>query len=260
MKQNGTPAPNDVPLLQARGIRKSFGHVEALNNVNFTVHEGEIVGLIGDNGAGKSTLVKILSGALSPDAGELILRGATIELPTPASARAAGIETVYQDLALADDLDATANLFLGREVRRQGILGRLGFLDKRQMRQAASGYFASLGVALPPGQNDVARLSGGQRQGVAVARAMTWASRVVIMDEPTAALGVVQTEAVRKLILKARENGLSIVLVSHSMPEVLQVADRIEVLRLGRRVAALQASETNADDLVAAMTGSREFT
>jgi simple sugar transport system ATP-binding protein len=242
-------------LLSARGIRKAFGNVEALRGADFSVGRGEVVALIGDNGAGKSTLVKILSGVLTSDAGEVIIDGQRVDYRTPLAAREQGVETVYQDLALADDLSATANLFLGRELLRRGLSGRLGFLDSRVMRARAREAFVSLGVMIPSIDAPVGSLSGGQRQGVAVSRAVMWASKVIFMDEPTAALGVRQTHGVLDLIRRVRDAGLSVVLISHNMPEVLEVADRAEVLRLGRRVATFDCANATVEDLVGAMTG-----
>jgi simple sugar transport system ATP-binding protein len=243
------------PLLEARGIVKSFGRVNALRGADFTVNRGEVVALIGDNGAGKSTLVKTLSGVHAPDAGEIVFEGSAVSLPTPEAARELGIETVYQDLALAPDLESAANLFLGREIVRPGILGRLGFLDNGAMRKRTESAFTDLGVGVQDVEAPVATFSGGQRQGVAVARAVTWASKVVFMDEPTAALGVVQTRRVLELIARVRDRGLSVVLISHNMPEVMEVADRVEVLRLGQRVAMFKRGEATMEDLVGAMTG-----
>jgi simple sugar transport system ATP-binding protein len=244
------------PVLEARGLTKSYGHVQALRGADFTVRPGEIVALIGDNGAGKSTLVKALSGALHPDAGQILLDGTAVQLTSPLVARQCGIETVYQDLALAPDLDPAANLFLGREITRGGPVGRFfGILNKRAMREQARTSFGSLGSIVPSVDVPVGGLSGGQKQSVAVGRAATWASRVVFMDEPTAALGVVQTKKVLELIRRVADNGIAVVLVSHNMPQVLDVADRIEVLRLGRRVARFTAGQTNVEQLVAALTG-----
>ena len=245
----------DQPLLEARGIVKSFGRVNALRGANFTVLPREVVALVGDNGAGKSTLVKVLAGVHPPDAGELLFEGRPVTIHSPLDARALGIETVYQDLALAAELDPAANLFLGREVTRDGLLGRLGFLDKRAMRRRADEQFERLGVSLQDTGASVATMSGGQRQGIAVSRAVTWASKVVFMDEPTAALGVVQTRNVLDLIKRVRDQGLSVVLISHNMPEVFEVADRIEVLRLGERVARFARGEATMEDIVGAMTG-----
>jgi simple sugar transport system ATP-binding protein len=242
-------------LLEARGIVTNFGRVRALRGASFTVREGEVVALIGDNGAGKSTLVKTLSGVHEPDDGEIRFEGRPVTIPTPHAARELGIETVYQDLALAPDLESSANLFLGREATRPGILGKLGFLDKAGMRRQTQDAFKQLGVGVQDATAAVATLSGGQRQGVAVARAVTWAGKVVFMDEPTAALGVVQTRNVLDLIKRVRETGLAVVLISHNMPEVMEVSDRVEVLRLGERVARFRTADASMEDLVGAMTG-----
>jgi simple sugar transport system ATP-binding protein len=242
-------------LLEAHGIVKSFGRVQALRGASFTVHHGEVVALIGDNGAGKSTLVKTLSGVLTPDEGEIRFEGRPVTIGDPHAARELGIETVYQDLALAPDLESSANLFLGREATRAGLLGKLGFLDKREMRRRTQEAFETLGVGVQDATAAVATLSGGQRQGVAVARAVTWAGKVVFMDEPTAALGVVQTRNVLDLIMRVRETGLAVVLISHNMPEVMEVSDRVEVLRLGERVARFTTADTSMEELVGAMTG-----
>ncbi len=243
------------PLLEARGIVKSFGRVRALRGANFTVYPAEVVALIGDNGAGKSTLIKALSGVIHPDEGEILFEGRPVTISHPVAARELGIETVYQDLALAPDLESSANLFLGREETRAGLLGKLGFLDKRAMRRRTEEAFKQLGVGVQDASAAVATLSGGQRQGVAVARAVTWAGKVVFMDEPTAALGVVQTRNVLDLIRRVRDRGLAVVLISHNMPEVMEVADRVEVLRLGERVARFTTADTTMEDLVGAMTG-----
>jgi simple sugar transport system ATP-binding protein len=243
------------PLLEAVDIVKNFGHVRALRGANFQIHEGEVVALIGDNGAGKSTLVKALAGVIRPDGGELRYEGEVVELSDPTASQRLGIETVFQDLALAPDLDPAANLFLGREILRPGILGKLGFLDTKEMAARTQRAFADLGAAVQSDSVSVASLSGGQRQSIAVGRAATWANRLVIMDEPTAALGVVQSKAVLELIRRVRDLGIAVVIISHNMPEVLEVSDRVEVLRLGKRVARFKAAETNMNELVAAMTG-----
>jgi simple sugar transport system ATP-binding protein len=233
--------------------------VEALQGANFTVYPREIVALIGDNGAGKSTLVKCLSGVEQPDAGRILLGGHEVKLASPLQAQHLGIEALHQDLSLAPDLDAAANLYLGRELRRLGLLGRLGVMDKPAMRRIAADTFVRLGTNLPSADTPVASLSGGQRQNVAVARAVAWASKVVFMDEPTAALGVVQRERVLDVIRSIRDDhGIAIVFISHNMPEVLSIADRIEVLRLGRRVARFAIADATLHDLVAAMTGGLE--
>jgi simple sugar transport system ATP-binding protein len=243
------------PVLRAAGLVKHYGHVQALRGASFAAHAGEVVALIGDNGAGKSTLVKCLSGAEQPDEGQILLDGEPVRLDSPTAALRLGIQTVYQDLAIAPDLDPAANLFLGRELRRRGLPGLLGMLDKPAMRRRAIEQFDRLGVTLPSVDVPIGALSGGQRQCVAVARAVAWASRVVFMDEPTAALGVRQRERVLDVIRRVRDEGLAVVMVSHNMPEVLAVADRVEVLRLGARVAVFDAARTSLDELVAAMTG-----
>jgi len=243
-----------VPLLEARNIRRRFGHVQALDGADFTVYPGEICALIGDNGAGKSTLVKILSGADRPDQGDILLEGRAITLDSPTAAQQLGIATVYQDLALAPELAAADNLFLGREIMRTGLLGRLGFLDRRQMRRQATEQFTRLGVRLRSPGVPVSALSGGQRQSVAIARAARWADKVIFMDEPTAALGVVQTGRVLDLIRQVRDQGIAVVLISHNMPQVIDIADRVEVLRLGRRVARIGKAAASVESLVAAMT------
>jgi simple sugar transport system ATP-binding protein len=214
--------------------------------------------LVGDNGAGKSTLVKILSGSIQPDSGEILLDGSPVNLTSSAIARRHGIETVYQDLALAGELNPAANVFLGMEYRRQGWLGKLGFLDKKKMQEEIGALFTSLSVKVDVGTRAVSRLSGGQQQGIAVARAVMWASKVILLDEPTAALGVLQTRNFLDVIRRVRDRGLAVVLISHSMPDVLAVADRIDVLRLGRKVAQFSGKEATTEDLVAAMTGSFE--
>jgi simple sugar transport system ATP-binding protein len=243
------------PLLQARELRKSYGSVQALRGASFDLAAGEVVALIGDNGAGKSTLVKCLSGVEIPDAGEILFDGAPVVLDSPTAARRLGIETAYQDLAVTPDLDPAANLFLGRELRRPGLLGALGMLDKAGMRRRAAEQFARLGVTLPDIDVPIGSLSGGQRQSVAVARSVVWAGRVVFLDEPTAALGVVQRERVLDVVRRVRDTGVAVVLISHNMPEVLAVADRIEVLRLGARVARFSAADVTLEQLVGAMTG-----
>ena len=247
------------PLLEARDVIKSFGKVQALRGVNFTVYPNEVVALIGDNGAGKSTLVKTLVGVHPPDSGQLFFEGEPVSISTPHDSRDLGIETVYQDLALAAEIDPAANMFMGRELVRPGLLGKLGFLDKAEMRRRSDKAFSDLGVKIQDTSARVANMSGGQRQGIAICRAVTWAKKVVFMDEPTAALGVVQTRNVLDQIKRVREQGLSVVLISHNMPEVFEVADRIEVLRLGARVARLKPQDVSMEDAVAAMTGALTF-
>jgi fructose transport system ATP-binding protein len=252
-----TPTP--APLLEARGLVKRFGHVTALAGADFDLLPGEISAIIGDNGAGKSTLIKALSGALQPDEGEIRLDGDRTSFRTPRDARHAGIETVYQDLAVAPALDIAANIFLGREQRRHGPFGRLfRLLDKRAMRRDAERHFDELGIQVQSMAVPVESLSGGQRQGVAVARAAAWARRLVIMDEPTAALGVKETGQVLDLIRRVRSRGLPVVLISHDMPHVFDLADRIHIMRLGRRVAVVTPQSHTMAEAVAIMTGATQ--
>jgi simple sugar transport system ATP-binding protein len=211
--------------------------------------------LIGDNGAGKSTLVRMLSGSEVPDSGEIRLNGERVRLDTPAAARGLGIETVFQDLALAPHLDPVQNMYLGREIMHPGLLGRLGFMDNHAMREGSKAAFAKLGATVRNLSGAVGSMSGGQKQGVAVARAAAWVSKVIFLDEPTAALGVVQTRNVLDLIRRVADEGIGVVFISHSMPHVMEVADRVQVMRQGRMVATYRAKDTNMEQLVAAMTG-----
>jgi simple sugar transport system ATP-binding protein len=242
-------------LLEARDISRSFGHVRALDGADFDIEAGEVVGLIGDNGAGKSTLIKALSGSLELDAGEILFEGAPVRMATPRDANDLGIEVVYQDLALAPHLNPVQNVFLGREIARKGLLGRLGFMDEKQMRKEASASFKELGATVRSLSAPVGTMSGGQRQAIAIARAIAWADKVVILDEPTAALGVVQTKNVLESVKRVRDKGIAVIFISHSMPHVLEVCDRIQVLRLGRRVATYPGHGTSVETLVGAMTG-----
>jgi fructose transport system ATP-binding protein len=244
------------PLLQARGIVKTFGHVTALSGADFDLYPGEVLAVIGDNGAGKSTLIKVLAGALIPDEGEILLDGKPVHFRSPLDARRAGIETVYQDLAVAPALDVASNLFLGRELRRRGPLGGvLRMLDKRGMRRQAREALSELQIGIQSLRVPVEDLSGGQRQGVAVARAAAWGRRVVIMDEPTAALGVKETAQVVELIKRVRDRGLPVILISHDMPHVFELADRIHIMRLGKRVAVVTPKTHTMPEAVAIMTG-----
>ena len=256
MTSAGHYRPDGVqPILEARAIVKRYGHVEALRGVDFAAYPGEVTALIGDNGAGKSTLVKILSGVSKPTSGEIIVGGKPVAFNSPAEAHAAGIETVYQDLSVAPDLSPAANMFMGREKLRPGLLGWLGFLDNAAMRRESLVAFGRLKVALKDMDTPIASLSGGQRQSVAICRSIMWARSVVFMDEPTAALGVVQTGRTLDLIRRIRDTGIAVVLISHNMRDVLQVADSIEVLRLGRRITRLRNDALSVQDLVGAMTG-----
>ena len=244
-----------IPVLEARGLTRSFGNVRALDGVDFEVHAGEVVALIGDNGAGKSTLVKALSGNLALDSGQILFAGGEVELGSPNQASSLGIETVYQDLALAPHLNAAQNMFLGREIPKPGFQGRLGFMDNKTMRAKSQEAFDELGATVRSLSDPVGSMSGGQKQAIAIARAVAWAKGVIFLDEPTAALGVVQTRNVLETIRRVRDKGVGVVFISHSMPHVIDVADRIQVLRLGRRVATYEAKKTSVEELVGAMTG-----
>ncbi len=242
-------------ILETRDIVRHYGQVEALRGCNFNVKAGEVTALIGDNGAGKSTLVRILSGTEQPDSGQIILDGKSVVLNTPADARLLGIETVFQDLALCPHLNAVQNMYLGREIKRKGLLGRLGFLNKEEMSQGSEEAFRNLGATVRSLKASVGSMSGGQRQSIAVARSAAWASKVLFFDEPTAALGVVQKKNVLNLVRRVRDKGIGVVFISHSMPEVLEISDRIQVMRHGRVIADYQSSQTNLEELVGAMTG-----
>jgi simple sugar transport system ATP-binding protein len=243
------------PALELRDIRKSFGPVEALRGASLTLRRGEVHAVMGDNGAGKSTLLKIAAGVVKPDAGEIRAGGAEVDFGSPLDARRIGIETVYQDLALADDRSCVANVYIGREVRRSGLLGRLGVLDRVAMTDRTTQAFAQLAVPVTDVKRPVRLLSGGQRQGVAIARAAIWAKTIVLLDEPTAALGVRQRSAVDDLIQKLRSRNYGVLLISHDVPQVLDISDRVTVLRLGRDVATRSTSEVDATWLVTAMVG-----
>jgi len=248
--------PARAPVLEARGLVKRYGVVTALNGADFDLFPGEILALIGDNGAGKSTLIKALSGAITADEGEILLNGATVHFRNPLEARRSGIETVYQDLALAPALDIAENLFLGRELRVRGLAGTLLRLaDRQRMLAESRAHIADLKINVGSMKQAVETLSGGQRQGVAVARAAAFASRVVIMDEPTAALGVRESGMVLDLIREVRARGTPVVLISHNMPQVFEIADRLHVMRLGRRVATITPASHTMTQAVALMTG-----
>jgi fructose transport system ATP-binding protein len=243
-------------VLEARKIVKRYGHVTALDGANLELRAGEVLAVIGDNGAGKSTMVKVLCGAVVPDEGQVLLDGVPVHFSSPMDPRKRGIETVYQDLAVAPALDIATNLFLGREVRCRGILGSwFRLLDKRRMKSEAQKEMAELKFRLPSIDSAVEDLSGGQRQGVAVARSAIFARRLVIMDEPTAALGVRESGEVLNLIRTIRDRGLPVLLISHNMPHVFELADRIHIMRLGRRVALTTPKEHSMGEVVAIMTG-----
>jgi fructose transport system ATP-binding protein len=248
---------NGIPLvMQARGLVKRYGQVTALDGADFALRAGEILAVIGDNGAGKSSLIKCLSGATVPDEGEIRLDGKTVRFRNPMDARREGIECCYQDLAVAPAMTIAENLFLGRELRREGVLGGvLRMLDKKKMLQTAVERMADLKVGIRSMTQAVETLSGGQRQCVAVARAAAFARHVVILDEPTAALGVKEGNMVLELIRRVRDKGLPVILISHNMPHVFEIADRIHVARLGKRCAVLNPKRISMSDTVAVMTG-----
>jgi fructose transport system ATP-binding protein len=251
------PDSNTPLVMQAKGLVKRYGQVTALDGADFELRAGEILAVIGDNGAGKSSLIKCLSGATIPDEGEIQLDGKVIHFKSPIEARLSGIETVYQDLAVAPAMTIAENLFLGREIRRPGLLGSLGFIDKKKMLEESISRMNDLKVGIRSMIQAVETLSGGQRQCVAVARAAAFAQHVVIMDEPTAALGVKEGNMVLELIRRVRDKGLPVVLISHNMPHVFEVADRIHIARLGKRAAVVNPKKISMSDTVAVMTGAK---
>lgn len=247
-------ALNHDPLAELKNISKRFGGVVALDEVNLAIHSGEVIGLVGDNGAGKSTLIKVLSGAYFPDKGEIFFKGDRIQLRNPRVAKDLGIETVYQDLALVDTLDVPANIFLGREIVRFSI-GPLNILDKPLMAKHAQGILKKLGVPLTVSRREVGMLSGGQRQSVAISRAIFTEPKLVILDEPTAALAVREVEHVLDLVRNLREQNIGLIFISHVLQEVFAVADRIVVLRKGQKVADIRTEDTSIDAVVNYMIG-----
>ncbi len=257
-RQVNTDAQREIaPILVASGLTKRFGRVTALEAADLDLSPGEVLAVIGDNGAGKSSLIKCLSGAMTPDSGHITLNGQQVLFKRPQDARAAGIESVYQTLAVAPALDIATNLFLGRELRKRGPLGSVfRMLDKSGMRKQARTALDNLGIGtLQDITQSVESLSGGQRQAVAVARASAFGSRVIILDEPTAALGVKESGQVLKMIRDLRDRGLPVILISHNMPHVFEVADRIHIQRLGRRIAVVDPKSISMSDAVAIMTG-----
>ena len=249
------PADVTEPLLRLTGIEKSFGPVQALAGVDLEVHQGEVLALVGDNGAGKSTLIKAVAGVHQPDSGRIEFQGRPVRITSPHDATQLGIATVYQDLALCDNLDVVANLFLGRERVRAPVAGRLRRLSEPQMENEARETLDGLSVRVPVLRRQVATLSGGQRQSVAVARAVLWGSKLVALDEPTAALGVEQTDGVLRLVRRLAERGLAVIVISHNLADVFRVADRIAVLRLGRKAGDFRTEDTDREKIVAAITG-----
>ncbi len=243
------------PLYEVRNISKRYGSVVALEDVSLQIYPGEVIGLVGDNGAGKSTLVKALSGAHQPSSGEILLEGKPVVWKSPHDALEAGIETLYQDSGLAPDLSVSANVFLGREKTVRGILGKFGFLSQKVMDTQAHKDLEAVGIAVPASNRSVSQLSGGQRQAVAIGRAVSWASKVIILDEPTNHLGARQAGEVLQIIKRAKERGLGVIFISHTLPHVLQATDRIVVLRLGKVVADAPTSSFDAEKLLGTITG-----
>jgi len=251
---------NQEPILKAVNLLKRYGHVTAMDHCNFELYPGEVLAVIGDNGAGKSTLIKALSGAITPDAGEIYLEGKQVQFESPIDARGYGIETVYQQLAMSPALSIADNMFMGRELRKPGFMGKfLRQLDKPAMEAFAREKLNDLGLmTIQNIQQAVETLSGGQRQGVAVARAAAFGSKVVILDEPTAALGVKESRRVLDLIKELKARGLPVILISHNMPHVFEVADRIHIHRLGTRLCVIRPDEYEMNDAVAFMVGAKE--
>lgn len=243
------------PVLRVAHVSKFYGHIRALSDVSFDIYPGEVVGLVGDNGAGKSTLINILAGAIAPSSGQLMIDGQSVQFSSAFEARMAGIEAVYQDLALSLDIDIWANIFLGREMLRTGWLGRLGFLDKAAMREKAEAGLRRTGIRIGTVDAPCRALSGGQRQAVAVARGLIWGSRLLLLDEPTAALGVEQQAKVGELIEAVRAEGIPVVLVSHNMPQVHALCDRIIVMFRGSKVVDRNAQEMSIEEIIASITG-----
>jgi simple sugar transport system ATP-binding protein len=250
-----TTSQSSAPLYEVQNVSKSYGSVVALSGVSLKIHAGEVIGLVGDNGAGKSTLVKVLSGAHQPSEGKVLLEGVERSWNSPREALEAGVETLYQDSGLAPHLSVSSNVFLGRELYVKGILGKLGFLAKKQMDLVAHENLERVGIAVPQSNRSVSQLSGGQRQAVAIGRAVSWASKVIILDEPTNHLGARQAGEVLAVIKAAKERGLGVIFISHTLPHVLQVTDRIVVLRLGKIVADAPTSTFDAESLLGTITG-----
>ena len=242
-------------VYEIKNASKRYGSVIALDGASLKIHAGEVVGLVGDNGAGKSTLVKVLSGAHQPDGGQMFLEGKEVRWESPRQALDSGVETLYQDSGLAPHLTVSQNVFLGREITVGGILGKFGFLNKKRMDHDAHRDLEEVGIAVPSSSRAVSQLSGGQRQAVAIGRAVAWAKKVIILDEPTNHLGARQANEVLNIIRNAKAKGLGVIFISHTLPHVLEVTDRIVVLRLGRIVKDAPTSEFNGDTLIGTITG-----
>ena len=261
MDQKGLGIMSDIiPVVKATGIVKRYGHVTAIDHADFELRPGEILAVIGDNGAGKSSIVKAICGAVQPDAGEILIEGKPVRFSSPIESRALGIEIVYQTLALSPALSIADNMFTGRELKKPGFLGKyFGLLDKKRMEAFAREKLTELGLMTVQSINQpIETLSGGQRQGVAVARAAAFATKFIIMDEPTAALGVKESRRVLELIKDVRDRGIPIILISHNMPAVFEVADRIHIHRLGKRLCVIDPKDYTMSDAVAFMTGAKE--
>jgi simple sugar transport system ATP-binding protein len=253
-----TAAPSTPPILSAVELGKHFGGLVAVDRVSLDAHAGEVVGLLGDNGAGKSTLIKMISGVYQPDGGRLVLNGRETNFSSPQAARDAGIETIYQDLALCENLDAAANIFLGREPVRR-VLGLLGAVDRRRMLAESRQILAQLDIRIPRLGRPIRQMSGGQRQAVAIARAVYWNARLMIMDEPTAALGVPEQRKVLALVRTLREHDVGVIIISHNLQDVFDVADRVVVMRRGRAVGERRIADTTTGELVSLMLGAERF-
>lgn len=241
-------------FLETRGVSKSFGAVRAVSKVDFRINYNEIVGLVGDNGAGKSTLLKMISGVYHPDEGEIFFEGKKATFSTPADSRRVGIEMIYQDLALCDNINVASNIFLGREFTKR-VLGTFNVLDDRKMVEESTGVLKTLNITLPSPKVEVGVLSGGQRKAVAIARALYWKAKVILMDEPTAALGVVEVDKVIELAIQLKKRGVSVVFISHNLQEIFRTVDRVVVLRRGEKSGDLRIKETNIDHVIKMMVG-----
>lgn len=253
---NGTNGRN--PIVQMKNIFKHFGGVAAVNNVSLDLYEGEVLALVGDNGAGKSTLVKILSGAYPADGGEIFIRGEKVKIENPMDAHNLGIETLYQHLALMNNLDIPANIFMGREIRVRGIMGKLGLMNLREMRNQAVRLLEGFEIRVPDPNREVENLSGGQRQMVTISRAVHFQAQVIIMDEPTAALGVAETRKVYDFIHRLKQNDISVIMISHNINEVYEIADSFMVLKTGELIGVKKKEKTNIDEILSMIISGKD--